>query len=80
MVSYDMAFRAQCKRLAECGSQIEGTTKAFWYLEKASISDELRRQVVSSAGGDYNYTKLRNALVSIVPQVRRHEVDGDGSQ
>lgn len=29
MVAYDMTFRAQCKKLAESGSQIEGTTKAF---------------------------------------------------
>ena len=73
-VAFDTAFRTQCKRLEECQSPLEGTAKAFWYLEKASISEELRRQVVASAGGVYEYTRLREALVAIVPQIRRQDL------
>lgn len=79
MTSYDSAFRAQCKRLEEVGSKLEGTSKAYWYLEKASISDDLRRQVVSSAGAEYDYGKLRSALVAIVPQVKRQEGEDHGT-
>lgn len=78
MTQYDTAFRTQCQRLAEAQSPLEGRAKAFWFLRKAGISDELRRQVVSSAGGVYDYQKLRSALVAIVPQVRRQ--DGDHQQ
>ena len=78
--AYDTAFRAQCKRLAECHCPLEGIGKAYWFLEKAAISDELRRQVVSSAGGEYDYARLRQALVAIVPQVRRaNDEHGDRS-
>jgi hypothetical protein len=75
MVSFDSEFRNQCKRLDEIGSPLAGTAKAYWYLEKASISEELKRQVVSSANGEYQYEKLRNALVAIVPQVRKNDED-----
>ena len=75
MTQYDTAFRTQCQRLSEAQSPLEGRAKAFWFLRKAGISDELRRQVVSSAGGVYDYHKLRSALVAIVPQVRRQEND-----
>ena len=69
MTSYDTAFRTQCQRLSEAQAPLEGRAKAFWYLRKAGLSDELRRQVVSSAGGVYDYNRLRTALVAIVPQV-----------
>ena len=71
--SFDTAFRSQCQRLAEAQAPLEGRAKAFWFLKKANISEELRRQVVSSAGGVYDYQKLRAALVAIVPQVRKQE-------
>ena len=67
--AYDTAFRAQCLRLKECGAPLTGTALAFWFLEKANISDELKRQVVSGANGTYEYTRLRESLVAIVPQV-----------
>ena len=75
MTQYDTAFRTQCQRLAEAQSPLEGRAKAFWFLRKAGISEDLRRQVVSSAGGVYDYHKLRSALVAIVPQVKRQEGD-----
>ena len=75
MTQYDTAFRVQCQRLAEAQAPLEGRAKAFWFLRKAGISEELRRQVVSSAGGVYDYARLRSSLVAIVPQVHRH--DGD---
>ncbi|CAE7552795.1 RE2 [Symbiodinium natans] len=72
-VAYDMAFRAQLQRLDEIGGGIDGVTKAYWFLEKAGLSAELRKQVVAAAGGVYDYVKLRSALVAIVPQVHRAE-------
>ncbi|CAE7567214.1 GIP, partial [Symbiodinium necroappetens] len=48
-------------------------TKAYWFLEKAGLSADLRKQVVSAAGGDYDYIKLRRALVATVPKVKREE-------
>ena len=45
-VSYDTAFRTQL--LDEIGAGIEGLTKGYWYLAKASISDDLRQKVVSA--------------------------------
>ena len=72
---YDTAFRAQCLRLAEVGSAISGITKAYWFLEKSSISEDLRRQVIAAAGGQYDYERLRASLCAIVPQVRREQDD-----
>ena len=69
MTQYDTAFRTQCQRLAEAQSPLEGRAKAFWFLRKAGLSEDLRRQVVSTAGGIYDYAKLRSALVAIVPHV-----------
>ena len=77
---YDTAFRAQCLRLTESGSPLTGVAKAYWFLEKASISEELRRSVIASAGGQYDYEKLRAALCAIVPQVHREHQDQSTSQ
>ena len=74
---YDSTFRAQCLRLTEIGAPISGVCKAFWFLEKASISEELRRSVVASAGGSYDYERLRSAVCAIVPQVRREVDEGN---
>ena len=79
MTSYDTEFRAQCKRLDEIGGGISGTAKAYWFLEKAAISEELKRQVVSSAGGMYEYERLRSSLVAIVPQIKRQEEEQNSS-
>lgn len=68
---YDTCFRAQCLRLTEINSPISGTTKAFWFLEKANIPEHLRRSVIAAAGGEYDYKRLREALCAIVPQVKR---------
>lgn len=38
---YDSSFRTQCLRLTEIGAPISGVCQAFWFLEKASISEEL---------------------------------------
>ena len=73
--AFDTSFRSQLQRLEEVGAPIAGTTKAFWFLEKSGISAELRKQVVAAAGGVYEYSKLRAALVAIVPQVNRHVAD-----
>ena len=70
-VSYDMDFRSQLQRLEEIGAGVTGITKAFWFLEKAGLSPELRKQVVAAAGGQYDYAKLRGALVAIVPQIQK---------
>ena len=75
MTQFDTAFRTQCQRLAEAQAPLEGRAKVYWFLKKAGLSEELRRQVVSSAGGVYDYHRLRAALVAIVPQVRRHDFD-----
>ena len=40
--AFDTSFRAQLQRLEEIGAGLSGTTKAFWFLEKAGISPELR--------------------------------------
>ena len=76
MTSYDMEFRSHCKRLEEVGGALTGTARAYWFLEKASISEELKRQVISGANGLYEYDRLRASLVAIVPQVKRHEEAG----
>ena len=86
MTSFDTSFRIQCEKMREVGSPLEGTAKAWWFLQKAAISDEVRQKVVSAANGQYEYTKLRQALVAIIPDVNRHAAEqagggtaGDGS-
>lgn len=69
--TYDSNFRAQCLRLTEVGCTLSGVSKAYWFLDKASISEDLRRSVVASAGGVYEYERLRTALCAIVPEVNR---------
>ena len=70
---YDMEFRRQCQRLDEIDAGIHGVTRAYWFLEKAGLGPELRKQVVAAAGGCYDYPKLRAALVAIVPNVQKDE-------
>ncbi|CAE7318532.1 ATJ49, partial [Symbiodinium microadriaticum] len=70
-VAYDMEFRRHNQRLEEIGAGLAGVTKAYWFLEKAGLSSELRKQVVAAAGGQYDYAKLRSAVMAIVPQVHR---------
>ena len=77
-VSYDMDFRRHAQRLEEIGGGISGVTKAYWFLEKAGLSQELRKQVVAAAGGQYDYAKLRAAVMATVPQVNKEE-DGHSS-
>ncbi|CAE7294476.1 RE1 [Symbiodinium natans] len=72
-VAFDLEFRAHLKRLEEIGGKIDGVTKAYWFLEKAGLSMDLRKQVVAAAGGEYDYTRLRKALMAIVPKVRKDE-------
>ena len=72
-VAYDMEFRIHLKRLEEIGAKLEGLTKAYWFLEKAGLSADLRKQVVSASGGEYDYVKLRRALMAIVPKVKRED-------
>ncbi|CAE7631963.1 RE1 [Symbiodinium sp. CCMP2592] len=72
-VAYDMEFRRHGQRLEEVGAGIAGVTKAYWFLEKASLSSELRKQVVAAAGGQYDYNKLRAAVMAIVPQVNKED-------
>ena len=72
-IAYDMEFRKHLKRLEEIGAKIEGLTRAYWFLEKAGLSAELKKQVVAAAGGEYVYEKLRKALMAIVPKVKREE-------
>ncbi|CAE7241378.1 unnamed protein product [Symbiodinium necroappetens] len=46
-IAYDMEFRNHLKRLEEIGAKIEGLTKAYWFIEKAGLSGDLRKQVVA---------------------------------
>ena len=75
MSSYDTRYRVQLQKLEEVGAGISGLTKAFWFLECASISEELRKQVIAAAGGDYSYEKLRIALIAIIPKIHREDQD-----
>ena len=68
-----MQFRTHLMRLEEIGAKIGGLTKAFWFIEKAGLSGDLRKQVVAAAGGEYDYPKLRKALMAIVPRVNKEE-------
>ena len=77
-VAYDMAFRMHLQRLEEINAGLEGVTKAYWFLEKAGLSTEMRKQVVAAAGGEYDYPKLRAAVMAIVPQVSREEENSSG--
>ena len=72
-VAYDMEFRRHGQRLEEIGAGLAGVTRAYWFLEKAGLSPELRKQVVAAAGGQYDYAKLRSAVMAIVPQVNKEE-------
>lgn len=74
--TYDTSFRAQCLRLKECGAPLEGTVLAYWFLEKANISEDLKRQVLSASGGTYDYNRLTQALVAIVPRVQEDNDKG----
>ena len=76
-ITYDMEFRAHLKRLEEIGAKVEGLTQAYWFIEKAGLSSELRKQVVAAAGGEYDYHKLRRALLAIVPKVNKEEDGGN---
>ena len=80
-VAYDMEFRRHGQRLEEIGAGLSGVTRAYWFLEKAGLSSELRKQVVAAAGGQYDYAKLRSAVMAIVPQVNKEdEHHGSGQQ
>ena len=72
-VAYDMEFRRHGQRLEEINAGLSGVTKAYWFLEKAGLSPELRKQVVAAAGGEYDYHKLRAAVMAIVPQVNKED-------
>ena len=72
-VAYDMEFRRHGQRLEEIRAGLSGVTRAYWFLEKAGLSSELRKQVVAAAGGQYDYAKLRSAVMAIVPQVNKEE-------
>ena len=65
-VAYGMEFRRHGQRLEEIGAGLTGATKAYWFLEKAGLPPELRKQVVAAAGGQYDYAKLRSAVMAIV--------------
>ena len=72
-VEFDMQFRAHLKRLEEVGAKLEGLNVAYWFLEKSGLSSDLRKQVVAAASGEYDYPKLRKALMAIVPKVRKED-------
>ena len=72
-ISFDTNFRAQLQKLEEINAPLMGITKSYWFLETAGLSSELRKQVVSAAGGSYEYEKLRSALMAIVPSVKRDD-------
>ena len=79
--AYDMEFRRHGQRLEEIGAGLSGVTRAYWFLEQAGLSSELRKQVVAAAGGQYDYAKLRSAVMAIVPQVNKEEEQhGSGHQ
>ena len=45
-IEFDNRFRVQLQKLKEIDAELNDLSKAFWFLETASISDELRKQVV----------------------------------
>jgi len=75
-IEFDNRYRVQLQKLKEVDAELNDLSKAYWFLETASISEELRKQCISASGGVLQYEKLRTALISIVPSVRRDE-DGD---
>lgn len=76
--TYDTRFRAQLQKMEEIGAPLDGLVRSYWFLEGSGISAELRKQVISAAGGSYDYEKLRAALVAIVPTVKRDEQESHG--
>ena len=70
-VTYDMNFRSQMQKLEEIDAGLHGIVKSWWFLECAGLSQELRKQVITASGGSYKYERLREALVAIVPTVKR---------
>ena len=73
--TYDARFRAQLQKMEEIGAPLDGLVRSYWFLEGSGISAELRKQVISAAGGSYEYEKLRAALVAIVPTVKRDDAE-----
>lgn len=78
-VTYDMNFRSQMQKLEEVGAGLSGIVKSWWFLECAGLSQELRKQVITASGGSYQYERLREALVAIVPTVKREGQDESSS-
>lgn len=78
-IEFDNRFRVQLQKLKEVDAELNDLSKAFWFLETAGISDEFRKQCISASGGVLQYERLRTALISIVPSVRRDE-DGEAAK
>lgn len=82
-VAYDLNFRSQMQKLDEVGG-LQGIIKSWWFLECASLGPELRKQVITASGGSYQYEKLREALMALVPNVSKetseaHPISSAGS-
>lgn len=70
-VSFDLNFRAQMQKLDEIGAGLSGIIKSWWYLECAALGPELRKQVITASGASFQYERLREALMTLVPQVNK---------
>lgn len=72
-VTYNMNFRSQMQKLEEVDAKISGIVKSWWFLECAGLSSELRKQIITASGGSYQYERLREAMMAIVPTVKRED-------
>ena len=67
-------------KLKEIDAELSGVNKAHFFLKKAKIGVDLEERVVTAAGGDRtDYEKLRKALTSIRPLVKKSD-NGGGHQ
>lgn len=74
-ITFDMNFRSQMQKLDEVGAGLSGIVKSWWFLETAALGQELRKQVITASGGSYQYERLREALMAIVPSVDKDNTD-----
>ena len=62
-IEFDNRYRVQLQKLKEVDAELNELSKAYWFLET----------VISASGGNLQYERLRTALISIVPSVKRDD-------
>lgn len=81
MVEYDNKFQATLRRVEQvAGFEVPPVLKAHMFLRKANLPSSVQSQIVSAAGGNYDYEALRDQVLAAVPRVSILERAGSSSQ